>query len=215
MEIHQIGGVFYDSNIYLIMDEKKIIIDTGTGMHHDAVLKNLRGLADPKEVETIVLSHRHFDHTGGAEALQAATEADLLIHESAAEAMRQGDDVTTAARAFGKSFPKLEVKAMKEGDVLDLGELKLEVFHTPGHSICSIALYDKATKTLFPGDTIYTEGSIGRWDLPTGNYEELVASIRELQSMDVKNLYPGHGPAAQNDGNRHVELALKYALSCG
>ncbi len=211
MEVHQIGGTFYDSNIYLIKDEKSIIIDTGTGSHHREVMKKLEDILNPKKVDTIVLTHRHFDHTGGAENLQSALDADLLIHESASDALRQGDAVTTAAKAFGKTFPKLEVKAIKEGDVLDLGNVKLEVIHTPGHSICSIALYDNNTKTLFPGDTVYCDGGIGRWDLPTGNYKELLASIRRLSNMEVKTLYPGHGPFSENDGNRHISLGLKYA----
>jgi glyoxylase-like metal-dependent hydrolase (beta-lactamase superfamily II) len=211
MEIHQIGGLYYDSNIYLVKSEKSIIIDTGTGAHHDKVLKNLRGIMTPEDVDTIILTHRHFDHTGGAESLQSALEAEILVHESAAEPLSQGDDVTTAARAFGKSFPKLKVKALKEGDEINCGDMKLEVLHTPGHSICSIALYDRATKTLFPGDTVYTDGGIGRWDLPTGNYGELVKSIRRLSQMEVKTLYPGHGPSSKNDGNRHIALGLKYA----
>ncbi len=211
MEVHQIGGTFYDSNIYLIKAEKSIIIDTGTGSHHREVMSKLEDIINPKKIDTIVLTHRHFDHTGGAENLQSALDAEILIHETAADALRQGDSVTTAAKAFGKSFPKLEVKEIKEGDVLNLGNVKLEILHTPGHSICSIALYDKNTKTLFPGDTVYCDGGIGRWDLPTGNYEALVASIRRLSNMEVKTLYPGHGPFSENDGNRHISLGLKYA----
>lgn len=215
MEVYQIGGTFYDSNIYLIKEKKPIIIDAGTGAHHKEVMKNLNDIINPKLVKTIVLTHRHFDHTGGAEFLQSALDAEILVHETAAEPLRKGDDITTAACAFGKTFPKLEVKAIKEGDVLDLGDVKLEVLHTPGHSICSIALYDKATQTLFPGDTVYTDGGIGRWDLPTGNYEQLVASIRRLSTMEVKTLYPGHGPFSKNDGNRHISLGLKYAETWG
>ena len=93
--------------------------------------------------------------------------------------------------------------------------MKFEVLHTPGHSICSIALYDKNTKTIVSGDTVYTDGGIGRWDLPTGNYEELVASVRRLSNMEVRALYPGHGPFSKSDGNRHISLALKYAESWG
>ncbi|UCG70890.1 MAG: MBL fold metallo-hydrolase [Thermoplasmata archaeon] len=215
MEIHQIGGTFYDSNIYLIKAKRPMVIDTGTGSHHNEVVKNLKKVLNPKDVETIILTHRHFDHTGGAEGLQSELDADLLVHETAADPLRQGDDVTTAARAFGKSFPKLDVKALKEGDVLDLGDLTLQVLHTPGHSICSIALYHEESKTIFSGDTVYTDGGIGRWDLPTGNYEQLVASIRRLTEMEVKTLYPGHGPSSIDEGFRHIALGLKSALMWG
>lgn len=215
MEIHQIGGSFYDSNIYLITAEKPLIIDTGTGSNHDKVLKSLRGIMDPKRIDTIVLTHRHFDHTGGAESMQAALDAEILVHESAVPALSGGDDVTTAARAFGKKFPKLEVKSLKEGDVLNQGDVEFEILHTPGHSICSIALYVQNIKTLFSGDTVYTDGGIGRWDLPTGNYKELVTSLKRLSEMEVKGFYPGHGPFSEKEGARHIELGLKYAESWG
>ncbi len=215
MRIHQIGGVFYDSNIYVIMAKNPIVIDCGTGMRHSEVIRNLKNIIEPKKIERIVLSHRHFDHTGGAKALSEALDAELLIHENAAEAMRQGDDITTAASAFGKSFPKHEVKEIKEGDVIDCGEVELEVLHIPGHSNCSIALYDSETKTLFSGDTVYTDGGIGRWDLPTGDYQQIVASIERLTKMEVVNLYPGHGPSSEGEGARHVLLGLKYAKMWG
>jgi glyoxylase-like metal-dependent hydrolase (beta-lactamase superfamily II) len=215
MKIHQIGGVSYDSNIYVIMAQKPIVIDCGTGMHHENVMANLKGIINPEKIESVILSHRHYDHTGGAKSLSEALSAELLIHENAAAALRQGDDITTAASAFGKAFPKHEVREIKEGDVIDCGDVKLEVIHIPGHSNCSIGLYDPETKTLFSGDTVYTDGGIGRWDLPTGNYQEIVASIERLTKMDVVDLYPGHGPSSKGEGNKHILLGLKYAKMWG
>jgi glyoxylase-like metal-dependent hydrolase (beta-lactamase superfamily II) len=141
--------------------------------------------------------------------------AEIVVHEKAAQALREGDDITTAARAFGCSFPRLEVKTVKEGDVIDLGDEKLEVLHTPGHSICSMALIHVKSKTLFPGDTVYTDGGIGRWDLPTGNHEELVASLKRLSELDITNLYPGHGPHSEGDAGRHLAMGLRNAEMWG
>lgn len=215
MEIYQIGGQFYDSNIYIIKSEITILLDCGTGGNHDKVLGELNEKADPKDIKIIVLSHRHYDHTGGAEPLQKALNAEILVHETAADALRQGDDITTAAAAFGKSFPKLEVTAIKEGDELDLGDCKLEVLHIPGHSICSMALFERESKTLFSGDTVYTDGGIGRWDLPTGDYPQLLSSLKRLNDMDITNLYPGHGPSSKGEGNKHTALGLKSAQMYG
>lgn len=215
IKVHQVGGEFYDSNIYVIIAEKTVILDTGTGSRHEKVLANIRNIINPEDIDTIVLSHRHFDHTGGAEALQKALNAEIIVHEEAASALRVGDDITTAARAFGKTFPRLDVRTVSEGDGIDLGDVKLKVLHTPGHSICSMALYHEDTKTLFPGDTVYTDGGIGRWDLPTGNYAQLAASLRRLDGMNISNLYPGHGPHAEGDGSRHVAMGLKYAEMLG
>ncbi len=215
MEIRQIGGQMYDSNIYIIRSEKAIMLDCGTGGRHDDVLKNLKAIMDPKDIDTIVLSHRHYDHTGGAESLQKALNAEILVHETAAEALRTGDDVTTAAAAFGKSFPKLEVTALKEGDEIDLGDAKLKVLHIPGHSICSMALLHEDSKTLFSGDTVYIDGGIGRWDLPTGEGAELMVSLKRLNEMDINDLYPGHGPSSKGEGNAHIALGVKSAQMYG
>jgi glyoxylase-like metal-dependent hydrolase (beta-lactamase superfamily II) len=215
MDIIKIGGQFYDSNIYIIRSEKTILLDCGTGGNHDKVLSNLKEKVDPEDIKTIILTHRHYDHTGGAEALQKALDAQLMVHETAADALRQGDEVTTAAAAFGKSFPKLEVTALKEGDEIDLGDLKLKVLHIPGHSICSMALFENESKTLFSGDTVYTDGGIGRWDLPTGDYPQLLESLKRLDDMDITNLYPGHGPSSKGEGNKHTALGLRSAKMYG
>jgi glyoxylase-like metal-dependent hydrolase (beta-lactamase superfamily II) len=215
MKIHQIGGQSYDSNIYVIQAEKSLVIDCGTGGHHSEVMTRLKEIISPQEIDTIILSHRHFDHTGGAEDLKSALDAKLMVHENAAEALRQGDATTTAASAFGKKFPKLEVTELKEGEEIDLGDIKLKVIHIPGHSNGSIGLIHEDSKTLFSGDTVYTDGGIGRWDLPTGDYSQLVASIGRLTKMDISNLYPGHGPSSEGEGNRHIALGLKAAEMYG
>jgi glyoxylase-like metal-dependent hydrolase (beta-lactamase superfamily II) len=215
MKIHQIGGQFYDSNIYVIQSEKTVILDCGTGQRHDKILNRLKEIIPPSEINKIVLSHRHYDHTGGAQALQKALEGELLVHETAAEALRNGDSQTTAASAFGMTFPKLEVTALKEGDEIDLGDVKLKVLHIPGHSICSMALLEEKTKTLFSGDTVYTDGGIGRWDLPTGDGPELMESLKRLKEMDISNLYPGHGPSSEGEGNKHIALGVRSAEMYG
>lgn len=205
----------YDSNIYVISAEKTVVLDAGTGNRHDGVLANIKGIIDPEDIDTLILSHRHFDHSGGAEKLQRALNAEILVHEEAAQALREGDDITTAARAFGCPFPRLEVRSLREGDFVDLGNARLKVLHTPGHSICSMALLHEESKTLFSGDTVYTDGGIGRWDLPTGNHPELVISLRRLSELDVVNLYPGHGPHAEGDAGRHLAMGLRNAEMWG
>ena len=79
---------------------------------------------------------------------------------------------------------------------------------TPGHTEGSICLLHGKSKTLFTGDTVFTGGSVGRWDLATGNYDQLVSSLEKLRKLDFENLYPGHGPYTEGDALEHVDLGL-------
>ena len=84
---------------------------------------------------------------------------------------------------------------LKDGQVLEIADMKFRVIHTPGHTIGSCCYYMEKEKILFSGDTIFME-SVGRTDFPTGNWSQLSASIKEkvlTLPSDVK-IYPGHGP---------------------
>jgi glyoxylase-like metal-dependent hydrolase (beta-lactamase superfamily II) len=80
---------------------------------------------------------------------------------------------------------------------------------TPGHSAGSISLYERETGSLFPGDVFFCNGGVGRWDLPSGNYEELKESIHRLAELEIINLYPGHDVYSEGDGNAHAEMAIR------
>jgi len=85
---------------------------------------------------------------------------------------------------------------LAEGDEIELGKTRLRVLHTPGHSPGSVCFYDAAGGTVIGGDVLF-QGSIGRTDLWEGDYDTLIASIREklLVLPDETVVYPGHGPA--------------------
>jgi glyoxylase-like metal-dependent hydrolase (beta-lactamase superfamily II) len=84
-----------------------------------------------------------------------------------------------------------------------------KVLNTPGHTIGGICLYDG--KSLIAGDTVFSNGSFGRSDYPTGNTDEMKKSLARLAQLDVKNLFTGHGPYIVGEGNRHVKLSSDNA----
>jgi len=94
-------------------------------------------------------------------------------------------------------------KRLKDGDIIDLGGTKLKVFVVPGHTPGGLALYDADSKTLFSGDTVFSAG-YGRYDLMGGDYSALKDSIARLAKLDVKELYPGHGPAKKSGVNVYL-----------
>lgn len=140
----------------------------------------------------IINTHGHFDHTGGNKPLKAATGAELLIHRADAPMIINQD---RGAALWGM---RIEVspppnRYINEGDVITFGTISLKVLHTPGHSPGGISLV--TDRMVFVGDTLFA-GSIGRTDLPGGDYEELLRNVRDkiFTLGDDVIVYPGHGP---------------------
>jgi hydroxyacylglutathione hydrolase len=210
MKVHYIAGVAYDSNVYLLEGEDPIVVDAGTGMYAPAVLEEISRLVPLDRIGRIVLTHSHYDHIGGAAALQEATGAEVLLHEAEAMPLLEGDTSLTASAMFGRGVGDIDVVPLKDGQRLRCGPRDLEVVHTPGHSPGSIALLDAESRSAVVGDTVFCDGGVGRWDLPGGDLGQLMESLGRLKNLDLKNMYPGHGGYAEGDAARHLRMATKY-----
>lgn len=178
-----------DTNCWIVDDGRggpAVVIDPGDDA--PALLEALDG----KEVAAIVLTHAHFDHLGAAGELVKETGAPLSAHE--ADAPDIVSSATTGADLFGfddKAPPADRILA--HGDVVEAGDLALEVLHTPGHTPGGICLL--APGHLFSGDTLFS-GSAGRTDFPGGDARALKRSIasRLAPLSDNTIVHPGHGP---------------------
>lgn len=202
VKITKISGNVFASNVYLVESKKtNFLVDTGM-RNSERILQKIeeKGL----EIDSIILTHRHYDHVGNVKVLSEKLNISVYAHESAAKALRIGDNETIISRSFGVNMPKLKVHSLEEKELS-----KFEIIKTPGHSECSISIYHPEEKILFSGDTIFANGGIGRTDLPTGNFNELKSSLELLGRMDVKSLYPGHGPSVEDEGNKHVKMSLQ------
>ena len=210
VEVHKVSGAAFDGNVYLVLDEKPILVDAG--MMAGPTLKNIKKFIDPAKIELIVLTHCHHDHSGAAPALKEATGARLMLSEKEVGCI--GDELASVAYLFGQQAPEYKVdETLKEGMVLDIGEWQLEVMETPGHSPGSLCLYERTEKVLFSGDTVFPDGNIGRTDMFGGSTEELVSSIERLTELDVKIMYPGHMDITSQDVNRQIQMSLRFAKS--
>lgn len=141
-------------------------------------------------------THGHFDHLFGVGRVKDAYHPRFLIHQADEVILRLAGE---QARSFGFDFdgdvPEPD-GYLDEPDVLSTETIRLRVIHVPGHSQGSVAFFEASAGWLFPGDTLFA-GGIGRTDLPGGNYEQIICSIKEklLVLPDDTKVFPGHGPA--------------------
>ena len=178
-------------NCYIIGCEKTrkaAVIDPGGNV--DRILELLE--KHRLKLEMIINTHGHFDHIGGNRQLSEATGAALLIHQADRYLL---DLAQEHAAGFGlQTEPSpAPTRELSGGETLQLGELSIQVIHTPGHSPGGICLY--VDNCLIVGDTLFA-GSVGRTDLPGGDQPLLIAGIREklLPFPEATRVYPGHGP---------------------
>ena len=199
MRIAKFEFSLFGINTYVVWDpetRKCAVVDPG--MIDDSERNAIRNFIDREKlsVEHIINTHLHVDHAIGDSFAVKEFGAPVLAHigdEPLGTGLRQ------QARMFQiqEEVDNVSVSAfIEDGDVVRIGNGSLQVLHVPGHSKGSIALYDKEGGYVLVGDALFY-GSIGRTDLPGGDMDELLASIRGklLALPDDTVVYPGHGPA--------------------
>ena len=168
--------------------KQAVVIDPGDDA--DRILMELA--KSELKVEYLLNTHGHFDHVGANKRMKEATGARIGIHP-ADEPML--GELSRTAQMFGlaaENSPPADF-LLNHDDDIRFGEIILKVIHTPGHSQGGVCLHTPGH--LFAGDTLFS-GSIGRTDLPGGDYDTLISSIKEkLLPLDENTVvYTGHGP---------------------
>ena len=186
MEIKRFIGGILEANCYVIssLEKECYIIDPGYNPGRIIIYIEEKDFA-PKGV---ILTHHHNDHSGAAEKIRKELDCPVIIHRMDADMLK------TEADAFAE-----------DGDAFSLGDEKLRVIHTPGHTRGSICIMASKSRVCFTGDTIFNV-DLGRTDLEDGSEAEMRRSMLEVCSKwenDI-TIYPGHGDPANMKTVRRI-----------
>lgn len=187
----------FQVNTYLISDDSGQCIIVDPACANESEARNLQRSLDEENLMPVFLvnTHAHVDHLPGVNWFREKYKIPFLMHRDdeflLQSAVQQGQ-----LFGFNLDQPAAPDRFISEGDILTFGHTRLDVLHVPGHSPGSVVLKNEDDRYLVTGDVLF-DGSIGRTDLPGGDYETLVRGIKEklLILGDDYLVYPGHGPS--------------------
>jgi hydroxyacylglutathione hydrolase len=218
-----------DSHVYLVGDLSSAdlsLIDAGLMGKGGYKIDSLQKLGiDLSDIKRVIMTHTHLDHIGCLpEILRALPQAELWVHTTEAVPLEEGDERTvygmdlfqTMCQAQYGIKPgtfRFKVDRKLEGnEILEIGTMRWEVISIPGHSPGSIGLYNRGARIMIPGDVVYADYAIGRFDLHGASGSELRASLLSLAGLEVDVLLPGHNRIVLDlPGGYILETAKQWA----
>ncbi|MDC1431111.1 MBL fold metallo-hydrolase [Bacteroidia bacterium] len=194
-QVHQLTYGPFAENTYLITDadDNALVIDPG--MYHPQENTHFFEYLNQKKIKPgrLLLTHAHLDHVFGVHWVNKQYNLVPEVHQ---EDKIVYDTAVAVAKGYGLNMqPLVAAKVgLAEGDIIELGSAKLSILHAPGHSPGSVCFYNAEEGYLIGGDVLF-QGSIGRTDLPGGDFDKLINSIRTklMDLPDDTTVYSGHG----------------------
>jgi hydroxyacylglutathione hydrolase len=213
IEMNHQAGQRMGCNVYLVFDGHEwLLIDVGFLDSADEILELIRQLDFPlSHCKTLIATHADVDHIQALARFKQALKASVTGHRLCAETLARGDKIKTFAEIEAQNIhmemPPVEVdQLVDEGDSIQVGSLKLEVWHTPGHTDSQLSF--RLGDLLFSGDNIYRDGCVGAIDAHHGSdIPAFIRSLERIRASDVAWLLPSHGPVFRKD-NALIDRAI-------
>jgi hydroxyacylglutathione hydrolase len=174
------------------------------------------------DVKRVIMTHTHLDHIGCFQEIKDQLPwAELWVHSEEASPLETGDERTVYGMAMFKQMCQVQYRLkdgaftfkadrrLEDGEELSIGAEMWKVLHVPGHSAGGIALYNQETATLIPGDVVYADYSIGRFDLHGANASQLADSLMRLAELPVRVLLPGHNRVMKDVPEGYISKTAK------
>jgi len=200
----------FQQNCTILFDSETkegVVVDPGGDV--EAILETVKG--NGIAVQAIWLTHGHIDHAGGAKELKEALGIDIIgPHKDDLSLLQR---LEAQASMFGVPMKVSNVvpdRWLEDGDKVSFGDHEFEVYHTPGHAPGHVIYFNRKQGFAHLGDVLF-QGSIGRTDLPGGDHEQLLASIRDkvLPLGDEVGFICGHGPGSKIGDERRSNPFLR------
>ncbi len=206
LNIHFFTFNAFQENTYIISNHKKECWIVDPGMYEQRETNEFISFIEKNQLipQAVINTHGHLDHIFGVQAVVDKYAIPFGIHEKELPILKRGADT---AAMFGLQFKDLPTSNffIEDGKKMKLGDDEIMVFLTPGHSPGSVSFYNAEGNWVIAGDVLFN-GSIGRTDLPGGNFDTLIESIRThlFTLPDNTIVLSGHGPATTiGDEKKH------------
>lgn len=202
------------TNSYLIYDTEKkngVLIDPG--YDEKLLINTIDGLG--LTIKYIVITHAHGDHMGALEKVRNHYNSQVVINKYDMDALLNIEENYAEFVGVNKQYiDEKYIKTVTDGEILEDGDINLEIIHTPGHTKGCICIYEKNLNVLLTGDTLFFN-CYGRCDLNGGSFEDMVTSLKKLYSRfkDIK-IYPGHDKVVNIDDTAK-RIRLLVAINGG
>jgi len=213
IEMNYQAGRRLGVNVYLIDGGNEyVLIDVGFEDTIAEIVELVRQMDfSLSACKMLIATHADADHIQGINRARELLKSKVAAHKNSVKPLETGDPISTFAKIEAQDIdipmPKCKVDLLlKEGDVIAVGDQKLEVWHTPGHTPGQLSF--KLNDLLFVGDNIYKDSCVGVIDAHHGsNIPDFLTSLERIKKDDAKFLLPSHGPVFRRD-NRVVQKAI-------
>ena len=184
-------------NTYLVYDETLscVVIDPGMETAEENEVFTSFVTRNNLKIKAILLTHTHIDHISGLRCLYDLYKAPVYLHEDSKKILHQAEIYASVMGFETGNLEDIPVTTIDHGGTITFGQSQIEALFVPGHAAGSLCFCLHSDKAVFSGDALFNR-SIGRTDLPSGNFQQLLDNLRTkvLSLPDDYTVFPGHGP---------------------